>query len=174
MNPTGTAVLKFCRRNEIATRIDRQQVIVVPVHIQRVELQATAIVEGHVAADTVEWLPRGDDRRCTVGPCAQQPLHRTPIEVIAAEVQIRVIARSSRSGRLDGVPAFLVTLQIEAVLKIGVDVLEVRIGGNAYSSRVPTGCGWNVRIIRALRRPARVLVNKCDRVVVAPGMPSAA
>ena len=43
--------------NEIAIPINRQQIIVMPVHIEGIELQAAAIVEGHVAADAVEWLP---------------------------------------------------------------------------------------------------------------------
>ena len=56
-----------------------------PVHVQGIELQAAAIIEGHVATDTIERLTRGDDRGCTVGRGAQQPLHRTSVEIVGAD-----------------------------------------------------------------------------------------
>src|SRR5215469_8267064 len=147
-----------------------------PVHVERVELQAAAIVEGHVAADAVERLASGDNCVGAVGAGAQQALHRTTVEVVRSQIQIRVITRSRWPCCLDGFAAFLVALQIEAVLEVGIDVLEVRIGSDSKPPVVASGRLGDVGTagIRVLTYSTGVLVNECDGVVVASGVQSSA
>ena len=87
-----------------------------------------------------------------------------------------MVARPAGAGRLNGVAALLIFLQVEAVVEAGIDVLEVGIRGHAKSTVVAASCLWNVRTawIRVLPHAAGVLVNEGNRIVVAAGVPTAA
>src|SRR5271157_5079628 len=147
-----------------------------PIHVQSVELQAASIIEGHVAADAIKGLTRGDERCRTIRRGSQQSLHRASIKIVGAKVDIGMIVRAGRSRGLNGVAAFFITLQVEAILEACINVLEVGIGGDANTSEVAACSLGDIGAagILALCHAAGVLIADGNGIVVAAGMQAAA
>ena len=75
-----------------------------------------------------------------------------------------MVARSGGTCRLDGVAAFLVVLQVEPVVEIGVNVLEVRVRGYTQTAIVASRRLRNIRTagICVLPDSTGVLVDEGD------------
>src|ERR1039458_9888018 len=124
-----------------------------PVHGQTEQVEG-AVVEAEIPAYAVKRFARRKDTRFSL-----KALHRTPIKVIAAQLQIGVIARSARPRRLNLVPAGRILLQVEPVLEAPVEVLKVGIGERTDDrANVPARAGRTIRI--------RALVDDGQRVVI--------
>src|ERR1700730_15344332 len=136
----------------------RNQVLISAMEVLSKQIEGT-IIKAEVATHAIEWLTSGDHSRSDpIGFHTRGSLHRTSIKVKHAQREISVIVRSRRSRRLDFVPAGWVTLQVEAVGKAAIQILEVGIRNECHLRR---NISW------ARGRAASVLVHDGNGVVIA-------
>src|SRR5206468_6090702 len=102
------------------------QVLVTTVQVLSEQVEGV-IVEAEVSTDAIERLTRRQHGRRSRAVLTPKPLYGTPVEIERPEVEIGVIARPGGSCRLDFVAAGRITLQVKAVGKASVNVLEVGV-----------------------------------------------
>ncbi len=89
----------------------------------------SAVIEAEIPTDTVERLAGcEDDLSSARRILPREALHRTAVKIQGSDTQISMVPRTRRSRCLNFVTAGRVTLQVEAVSKAGIDILEVGVG----------------------------------------------
>src|SRR6516225_1654040 len=110
------------------------------IHVEPINIQV-AIIEGEIGAGTVERLAGGNYCRRPGKRSAAEALHRASVEVEGTQIEISMVARPRWSGRLHGVPALRVPLQVESIGKPCVHIFEVGVRSESDSAVVATGGG---------------------------------
>src|SRR6478672_4887608 len=130
-----------------------------PVHEEAVDVER-AIVDAEVAACTVKRFSNGQDRRITEQGFSTEALHRAAVKVIAAQVDVGMVARAGCSCSLYSIAAGRVAFQIEAIRYASINIFEVRV------RREPGRRRDKIAAVGRLVEAAGVLINEGDGVMV--------
>src|SRR6476619_5026190 len=100
------------------------------IHEEPVDVEC-AIVDAEVAACAVKRLSYGQNRGITEQGFSTEALHRAAVKVIAAQVDVGMVARAGRSCSLYCIAAGRVAFQIEAIRYASINILEIRVRGES-------------------------------------------